>query len=236
MIDGDLLASLVLIAAALGVVIAVAPPRTGDRASLFDVALWPVMAGVLAGRVTAAALDDPHALSRPGDLLVLRGGVEFWAGVATAAAVGVWSARRARQSAVARLADVAPYALVAYAAYEAGCLVRAGCFGPRSAIGLVPPGLSATVAPVGLFVAAAAVGLAIVARRVAPRYGGNAIAISVLGLAVIRAVASIWLPKIRSGPTRQHLESIVVAVAAGVVLSARWLYRSRASSRVLSAP
>jgi hypothetical protein len=216
MIDTGLLLSIALVVGAVAASIRLAPPRTSDRRDLVDAALVPAMMGLLAGRLAAIVLGDPNSLTRPADILVLRGGVEFWPGLAVALLVMMWASRQSLPALPARLADGAPYALVAYAAYEAACLVRSGCFGPSTTIGLVPRGIASRMFPVGLVVAVAAVGLAGVVRRSARRDSITRCALAIGGLATIRTVASVWLPKIGSGPSRQHVESM--AVAAGVVM------------------
>jgi prolipoprotein diacylglyceryltransferase len=220
-----------LIAGAVTLTLAIAPPRTSDRRSMADAALGPAIIGLLAGRVTAILLDDPHSLTRPADILLLRGGVELWPGIAVGFAAAIVMAQRAGQSVGARLADAAPAALVAYAAYEAGCLLRSGCFGPSSRVGLAPQGLSTTVIPIGLFVAIAAVGVATMVRRCFWRDSITAIGFAVVGLALIRAVAAIWLPKIGAGLTRQHLESIFVLGGASLAMASRWVYHHLVRTR-----
>lgn len=50
--------------------------------------------GLLVGRITTLALDDPNSIGSPLDMLVIRSGVEFWPGMAAAARVAAWQARR----------------------------------------------------------------------------------------------------------------------------------------------
>lgn len=154
-------------------------------------------------------------------MLIIRSGVEFWPGVAAAIAAVLVSAHLGLVSPSQRMAELAPLAMIGYAGYEAACIFRDGCFGPASAIGLRPPGLATTMLPVGWFMAAAvgvgALGVhTLVARGRPPAAVGLA---SVAAVASVRAVGSIWLPHVGDGLTRQHLSSIVLAVASlvGVV-------------------
>ena len=210
-----------------------APPRVLSSSGLLDAFVSAAVVGLLAGRIAAAALDDPSALSRLGDLLIVRGGVEFWPGVAFAAALFGHMTRREPGGLVERLVDAAPAALVGYAGYEAACLVRDGCYGPASPIGLRPPGMADAMVPVGLVVAAALLGLAWTVRRLAR--GPHALAAAVAGLASIRAVAAFWLPHVPGSLTRAHAESLAVAAAGWAALAALWVVRRpTASSR--SAP
>ena len=185
-----------------------------------DVVLGPAFAGLAVGRLTTLALDDPSSIGSISDMIIIRSGVEFWPGLAAAIVVVFWGARRSGVPPLARLADLVPLALVGYAGYEFACVFRDGCFGPDSGLGLRPRGLSSTMLPIGWFVAAAitvgAVGIHVLSVRNRPRVvvvlGG------VLIVASTRALASIWLPHVGDGLTRQHLVSIWVAIAAAVSL------------------
>lgn len=206
-----------------------------------DVATAPALAGLAAARLAAVAIDDPNSLRSVSDLLIVRSGVEFWPGVAAAVLVVVWSAHRSGASAVARLGDLVPLALVGYAGYEAACLVRDGCFGPNTPIGLRPPGTATTMLPIGVLAAAVVAGGAAVLRRERQRRSPGAIlAGGLIVVAAVRAIGSIWLPHIGGGPTRQQWSSIAVAVASGAVLvalSGRTAHRgSRQATRAVGIP
>jgi len=150
------------------------------------------------------------------------------------------------RSVVVSLAATGPLALIAYAGYEATCVFRDGCFGPVSPIGLRPRGLATTMLPVGWLVALAVVAVAFSIQRrnaAAPALSessarspqaharspqvhahspqAQAIITMLYGVgavAVIRSVASFWLPHTGGGVTRQHATSIGVAAATGIVL------------------
>lgn len=187
----------------------------------FDVAVMPAFAGLAAGRLVAVAIDDPNALTSVSDLLIVRSGVEFWPGVAVAAIVAAWGAHRSGVPVVARLGDVAPLALIGYAGYEAACLVRDGCFGPETVIGLSPPGTATTMLPIGVLAAAVvAGGAAVLHREQQRRTRGAIVAGGFVVVAVVRSTGSIWLPHIGDGPTRQQWSSIAVALVSVVALLA----------------
>ena len=159
-------------------------------------------------------------------MLIIRSGVEFWPGVAAALAMAVLSANLGLVSISRRISDLAPLAMVAYAGYEAACIFRDGCFGPESALGLRPPGLTTTMLPIGWFMAAAVTLAAVGVRALATR-GHPTIVVALAGVvavASVRAVGSIWLPHVGNGLTRQHLTSLgVVAISAiaAVIVVAR---------------
>ena len=194
---------------------------SGESVGFFDVALFPMLTALAVGRLFTLTLDDPNSIGSISDMIIIRSGVEFWPGVAAAVGALMWGAWRAGEPSLRRVAAVAPFALLGYAGYEAACLFRDGCFGPESAIGLRPPGLSTTMLPLGLFVAVAVVIGAVFVRRLS--IGGHPamviVLISALVVASVRSVASVWLPHVGEGLTRQHATSIGVVIGAMIALA-----------------
>lgn len=231
MLDVGLLLSGMVVWFGVRVADRVTAPRLSERVEAVDRLLAPALCGVLVGRAVAAALDDPSSLRSVRSFLVVRGGVEFWPGAIALLVVVVVAARRRRRSGLFEAAELVPFALVGYALFEATCLLRDGCYGPPSSLGLVPQGLDTRMFPIGLAVAAATLALAITLQRswwVAP---GLRVAIAIAGLGAIRALAATWLPHLGSGMPRTQRESLA-AIAAGflVILPAavrRWHRRRR---------
>ena len=179
----------------------------------FDVAVMPAFAGVAVGRL---ALDDPSSIGSISDLLIIRSGVEFWPGVAAGIVAVLVGAHRGLVEPHKRLAELTPLAMIGYAGFEAACIFRDGCFGPESAIGLRPPGVATTMLPVG-WLMAAAIGVATLGVNALVRGDRPplvAAVASVMAVASVRSVGSIWLPHVGDGLTRQHLSSIAVALAS----------------------
>ena len=185
-----------------------------------DAVLGPAVVGLIVGRLTTLYLDDPDSLTRLSNVLVIRTGVEFWPGVAAAMIAASVVARRGGVLAWVRLAAIAPLAMVAYGAYEAACLVRDGCYGPESPVGLRPEGLSTTMLPVGVVMAGSVAAGAMAVRRFGRQpVRPQRVVLAGVGLvASVRAVASFWLPEIGVGLSRQHRTSIVVAALSAVAL------------------
>jgi hypothetical protein len=183
-----------------------------------DLALGPAFAGLAVGRITTLALDDPSSIGSISDMLIIRSGVEFWPGVAAAIAAVMMSAHLGLVSPSRRIAELAPLAMVGYAGYEAGCIFRDGCFGPDSAVGLRPPGLSTTMLPIGWFMAAVVAVAAVGVHRLRTRGNSTFVVVLAAGFVVasVRTVGSIWLPHIGDGLTRQHLTSIAVAAITAI--------------------
>lgn len=221
MLDFGLLATGAAIWLVLAAAARWAPTSVIDRGELLDRLALPAVAGLLAGRLVAAVLDDPASLRSVRAFLVIRGGVEFWPGVLVTVGVLAAGIRRRRRGIAFDLAELAPFLLWGYATYEATCLVRDGCYGPASAIGLTPDGLRTTTFPVGLVAAAAIAILAIAVRQLWGWPPLSRIALAVGGVAAVRSVASIWLPRLGDELTRQHVESL--GVLAVVSLAAAYL-------------
>lgn len=201
-----------------------------------DAVVGPAFAGLAVGRLTTLALDDPSSIGNISDMIIIRSGVEFWPGLAAAITVVLWGARRSGVPPLARLADLIPLSMVGYAGYEFACLFRDGCFGPDSPVGLRPKGLSSTMLPVGWIVAAAIAVCAIGIRGLSARNHPRSVVV-LAGVAIVastRAVASIWLPHVGDGLTRQHLVSIGVAIAAAVSLLVTVAVRGRSVQTPLS--
>ena len=219
MIDVGLLATIVIVLIVPSVF--VRPwPASAEASGVIDVSIGAMFVGLAVGRLTAVALDDPGSLTSLSDLMIIRSGVEFWPGVAAGLAWIAFGARHDEVAPMRRLAAITAPALVAWACYEATCILRDGCPGPLSSIGLRPDGLVERMFPIGLVVAAAAGGAAMFGRRW--HRGGmpdvEVVVVALLSIAVIRSIASIWLPHIGNGLTRQHRTSIAVGIIATIAL------------------
>ena len=80
MIDKGLLLTLAVIVVSLVLAMRIWPPRTVDRSTMLDLATSVGVLGVVVGRLFFMALEDPSGLTRIGDILIVRSGMEFWAG------------------------------------------------------------------------------------------------------------------------------------------------------------
>lgn len=224
MLDLGLLVSMVVVWGALAAAARWMTIGSYERSDVLDQLYGPALAGLLAGRLTAVVLDDPDSLGSLRALLVVRSGVEFWAGVVVFFLLLRRSAmRRHRRGGYQALAELAPFALWGYALYEATCGLRDGCYGPVSAIGLVPDGLQERHFPIGMAVGIAVAVLGLAVRNLRSVPAADRLLVAVVGVAAVRAVAAIWLPHLGDGPTRQHVQSIAVSVAGlGVLTVRRW--------------
>ena len=227
--DYGLLASIAAVLAAPALLVRPWPEPEADW-RLLDRVGGSLAIGLVVGRLLALALDDPSSLTSLADLLVIRSGVEFWPGLAAGIAWLAWTERRADRQPLTLLARVASAGLVGWAAYEAACLVRDGCPGPISRVGLRPEGLVQREFPVALVIAAAAVLAGWLLDR-ARRHGladADAVVLAIGAVALVRSIASVWLPHVGSGLTRQHLTSLVVLAGSVVALVIVRLRRAHA--------
>ncbi len=224
MIDKGLLLTLAAIAGTLVAAVRIWPPRTVDRSTMLDLATSVGVLGVVVGRLFFMALEDPGGLTRIGDILIVRSGMEFWAGALVGLIYLVWTAHRRELPLWPLLADMAPYGLIAYAIFESSCLVRGGCPGPVAGVGLYPEGFANRVFPVGLAVALVILAAVPVVRRLGRDHPQPTVVATLALVAGVRAVASIWLPRVGEALTRQHRTSILVAAVAvvtAIVLAVR---------------
>lgn len=198
----------------------------GRPSDALDRLLVPAMVGILAGRAAALVLDDPTSLRSLRAFLVIRGGVELWPGLAAAVAAAAIAARRAAEPVLDTLATLAPIALVGYATFEATCLMREGCYGPNTALGLRPDGLPEPMLPLGVIVGAVLVTVAVVLARGNLRPGLVVVG-TVFALGATRSIAAVWLPRIGEELTRPHRESLAVTGLAAALLIADHLTRRR---------
>ena len=222
--DVGLLLTVLIVLGGTQLVLRIAPPTAFDRSQLVELFSTPLVVGLIAARVVFVLLDHPASVFRIRDLMVVRSGVEFWAGVVVAM---VWVAVKGRRSpgradAVVKLAAAVPYLLVGVALYEASCLVRDGCLGPVASVGLVPNGLGSRMVPVGLLVAGALGLAAVVLHRAWMLEAEQTVLLAFVVLGGVRLVASWFLPDF--GPSRVERESalaLVLSVCGLIVYVAR---------------
>jgi hypothetical protein len=227
MLDTGLLLTGVLLWLVVAAAARWAPVSIVDRSEIVDRLIVSCVLGLIAGRLVAVVLDDPASLRSLRSLLVIRGGVEFWPGVAVALGALAWALRRQRLDVSVAMAELAPFLLWGYATYEAACVVRDGCYGPVSAVGLVPDGLRTRMFPVGLVVALAVFAFGFAVRHLWAWSPTAKVLLALGGVAAARSAAAIWLPRLGDGPTRQHLESIAVVLVVIAVATATAIVRAR---------
>jgi len=229
LLDGGLLFST---GAVLVVLLLLGRSRRPEEPTLADVAFWPAAVGLLVGRLVALGLDDPESLRSMSNLLLLRGGVELWPGVAAGTLTALVLLRLRARSLQATAWLLTPSAVAAWATYDAACLLRDGCPGPASPVGLRPSGLISTQLPVGLVAGLVGLGAAVALRRVASRCTtAGLIFAGLFVVSSLRSLESIWLPSLGGGLSRQWSQSIAVLAVAGIGLVSLRLKRTLLPAR-----
>ncbi len=201
---------------------------SGQHITFIDAVLASGAAAVVVGRMATLILDDPSAIGKIHDMLIIRSGVEFWPGVAAAAAWSAFGAQRAGVGPLIRMSALLPLSMIGYAVYESSCVFRSGCGGPVSGMGLRPDGIGDRIFPVGIVMGLAIVLGAMMLHRSTQSNISPAVLVSsgILVVAGVRSIGSFWLPKLGDTLTRQHKTSLVVAVLAVVLLGVTW-FRDR---------
>lgn len=119
---------------------------------VWDALVSALVIGLVVGRVAAMVLAGTNPLTNPGDLLIVRGGVDTVAATLAGLGAFAWQAR----ADLLRLADAAaPAALATLAGWHAGCLVRGSCLGTPSDLpwAVAQPGSAITRHPVEIYAA-----------------------------------------------------------------------------------
>jgi prolipoprotein diacylglyceryl transferase len=108
----------------------------GDRALVYDVAVWAVPAGLVGARayfdVTTPFDIAPHTWWGP--LAIWQGGLGVWGGIAAGTAAGIWRVRRAGADVGLFMNAAAPALLVAQAAGRVGNYFNQELFGKPSTL------------------------------------------------------------------------------------------------------
>ena len=204
--------------AAAFLTIRITKPTRPDRP--FDRIVGAAVAGMAVGRIAAVLMQGTNPLTSPGELLIVRGGVDtVWASL-TGLAVLVWPLRQVP----AALDAIALASLAALAGWQGGCLWRSSCLGTISDLPWAwnLPGSDVSRHPVEIYAAILLLAGAWTVRWVKRPVGtAAAMALSWAGLA--RFVTEPLRPSLGAGPSWFY----AVATVTGL-LTAGWLfYRSQ---------
>ncbi|HEY4607398.1 MAG TPA: prolipoprotein diacylglyceryl transferase family protein [Acidimicrobiia bacterium] len=184
------------------------PENVGDRL------LGAAVAGLLLGRVTAMIVQGTNPLSHPGDVLVVRGGVDMAA--ASIGAISVFMTSVGWQ--IRYLDATAPAILFGLAGWHGGCLWREACLGTASALpwAWADAGSLVTRHPVELYAALAMAGLAWAASRLQPRpFLRSGIALAGAGL--IRLATQPLRLSLSGGPVGWYIAAIAIGLLAALL-------------------
>lgn len=199
---------------------------------LWEIAIAAGVAGLAVGRLVAMVRGGVNPLAHPGELLLVRAGVDTVAASGAAVATAAWLARSDLRE---QLDGLAPAALIGLAGWHAGCLFRDACLGTPTSLPWAwsQPGSDITRHPVELY---AALLLAIGAWlffRLRLRYPAPGL---VSGLALALAGLARWTteplrPSLFAGPVWWY--GAAIAAGTAVVI---WSIHGARSSNTKSTP
>ena len=200
---------------------------------LWEIAITAAVVGLAVGRVVAMVRGGVNPLAHPGDLILVRAGVDTAAASIAALITAGWLTRSDRFE---QLDGLTPAALLGIAGWHAGCLFRDACLGTPSSLPWAwsQPGSSITRHPVELY---AALLLAIGAWalfRLRLRYPAPGMVFG-LGLALAglaRLATEPLRPSLFAGPVWWY----GAAIAAGAALAGWSLFRAGSSDTESTPP
>jgi len=183
---------------------------------LWEIAITAGVAGLAIGRVFAMAGGGINPLSHPGDLLLVRAGVDTAAATIGGLLTAAWLARAAPFE---QLDGLAPAALFGIAGWHAGCLWRGACLGSPSGLPWAwsQPGSDVTRHPVELYTALvlAVAGWMLFRLRLRHPVAGLITGLSLAAAGAARLVTEPLRPTLSAGPVGGY----AAAVVAGIVLA-----------------
>ena len=189
---------------------------------LFDASLSAIFLGLLIGRLWSMVDAGTSPFARPGDVLLVRGGVATGPAAFVALATFAWIMRNDIWWAID---SVAPAAIAGLAGWHASCLVTGSCLGKITSLpwALSEPGSTVTRHPTELYVAIALVLVAgaLVLWKMRDRPPPGVIgAVALIAAAGARLATEPLRLALGSPPTLWYAAGVVVGVALAV-----WRYR-----------
>ncbi len=181
---------------------------------LWEITVTAGVIGLAAGRLVAMLRGGVNPVAHPGDLLLVRAGVDTAAASAAALLSAAWLARADLRE---QLDALAPAALFGLAGWHAGCLFRDACLGTRSSLPWAwsQPGSPITRHPVELYAALLLAMAAWLLFRIRLRYPAPGL-IAGLGLSAagtVRLVTEPMRPTLFTGPVWWYAAAIVAGIA-----------------------
>lgn len=189
---------------------------------LWEIAITAGAVGLAVGRVVAMLRGGVNPITHPGDLLLVRAGVDTVAATVAALLVAAWLARSDRFD---QLDALAPAAVVGLAGWHAGCLFRDACLGTPSSLpwAWAQPGSDITRHPVEIY---AALGLMLggwLLFRFRLRYpaAGVVAGLALATAGLMRLVTEPLRPSLFAGPVWWYAAAIAIGLGTAVVAARR---------------
>lgn len=231
MIDLGLVWTFVAMGAVVWAFGRIAEPVTLERGSLVDAMWMPLLVGATVARFVYLLLAGALVSTGIGGFLLVRNGVSFWPGLIAACAVVIAAARREGVDPWTRGADLAPVALAGYGTFDATCILRDGCYGPATVVGLTPSGLSQPQLPVGIVAVTSAL---VLERRSTLR--PRTVALAALGaVAGFRWLTWFVLPRAPGTGAAVQWANTIVLAGIGLVGAVKALRRPVSNRPALGA-
>jgi prolipoprotein diacylglyceryltransferase len=195
---------------------------------LWDIALAAAIAGLVVGRLAAMIRGGVNPLANPGDIILVRAGVDTVAASVAALLTAGWMARR-------HLADqldaLAPAALAGLAGWHAGCMFRGACLGTPSDLpwAWAQTGSEITRHPVELYAALSllAVGIVLAGGRTRFPTPWALAGIALASAGLVRLLTEPLRPAIIGGPVWWYASAIAVGAS---VAGWAWFRQSSAGT------
>jgi len=200
---------------------------------LWEIAISAAVVGLAVGRVVAMVRGGVNPFAHPGDLILVRAGVDTVAASIAALATAGWLSRDDRAE---QLDALAPAAVFGIAGWHAGCLFRDACLGTPSSLpwAWAQPGSTITRHPVELYTALLLAIGAWALFRLRLRYPAaglvSGLALALAGLA--RLITEPLRPSLFAGPVWWY------GAAVGIGLAIAWwsIWRSRSTDTESTPP
>lgn len=172
------------------------------------------VAGLIVGRLVAMIADGVNPLAHPGDIIIVRGGVDTVAAAITFIAALVWGARKTPGAVDA----MAPALLLGLAGWHAGCIWRGSCLGTPSNLPWAwsQTGSLVTRHPVELYTALGLIVGAVIVSRIGWRpwaRTGSALAVA----AGVRLVTEPLHASLTGGPVLWYATGLVIGIMVAFV-------------------
>lgn len=196
------------------------PSETG---SLSDLILGAAVSGLITGRLAAMVLSGTNPLTHPGDILIVRSGVDTgFASLGALAFVSLTSRRRL----AATIDALAPAAMAGLAGWHAGCLYRGACLGTISSLpwAVAQEGSRVTRHPVEIYAALLflAAGLTLLWKLRRGLGSAGAVGAMALGMAgAIRLATESLRPSLGPGPAGWYVAAVVLGTVGVMVARLR---------------
>jgi prolipoprotein diacylglyceryltransferase len=184
---------------------------------LWDIAIAAGVVGLLVGRLVAMLRDGINPVAHPGDVLLVRAGIDTAAAAVSALMSVAWLARRDPAD---QLDGLTPAVLIGLAGWHAGCVFRSACLGTPSTLpwAWAQTAGGVTRHPVELYTALLLVAAGFVLFRVRLRYP-PAYVVSGLGLAwagAVRLVTEPLRPALFAGPVWWYGAAVGLGLCAAL--------------------